>query len=769
MNRKIQWIAWLLLVCANVSAQKNYTVCGFVEDEMTGERLVNASLYETSAHRGTACNTYGFYSMTLPAGEHTLRVSYVGYGTAYVTLALTADTVMDIGLKRAGWLDEVVVKGSRAFVQSTQMGVHKLSLEQCKAMPSILGEADVLKSLHYLPGVNSGTEGSAGFSVRGSSPEQTQIQLDGMPVYNVNHLFGYFSAFNGEALKDLTLYKGAIPARYGGRLSSVLEVAMREGNMKHFSGNLSVSPLAASLTLEGPIRKDKISFLLSGRYTWLNALMQAGLKAFNMDMSMGLGFYDLNAKVNWKVSNRDRVYISFYKGRDGVYNQSKFEGKTDRVRFSWGNVGTSLRWNRVVSPQMFVNTQAYYSRFRNMQEAKLYNWDAGSSDINKTYSDLQEAAVKTDWDYLPSEVHHLRYGAMVSWKLYEPENSYRRFTTDAALIRDVTRGELWSAEVYAEDDWQIAARWKANIGLRATALYTPGKSYYSAEPRVELTYLLNERNSVKASWALMNQPLHLLANTYLGMPAELWVPVTDRVKPGRSRLYSVGYYRQLPRNLEFSVEAYYSDLRRVIRYKEGASYLKYKNATWQDYIYRGRGRGYGVEALLSKTSGAFNGWLGYTWSRAQRRFTEIKDGAWFPYEYDRRHKLNVALNYTFTREGQKYIKVLAANFTYASGNYTTAGQQFYQAAPMPGANTAPQNPEVWDRWEYMPYPNNVQLPSYHHLDVALHLKSKTKRGDSWTIGIYNVYGRRNPSYYYSVSYKGKTRTSGCQSACSCLV
>lgn len=752
---KIRIFILLLLGWNSLSAQKNFTVCGFVEDKTTGERLAGATFYENLSGKGIACNGYGFYSIALPEGNYSFRISYVGYTTKFINITLRADTVMNVELLPAGLLDEAVVKGKRSFVQNTQMGVHNLPLEQCKAMPSVLGEADVLKSLHYLPGVNSGIEGSAGFSVRGSSPEQTQIQLDGMPVYNVNHLFGYFSAFNGEALKDLTLYKGAVPARYGGRLSSVLDIAMREGNIKNFEGNIAVSPLAASLTLEGPIKKDKASFLVSGRYTWLNALLQAAYKITDSDFNMGIGFYDFNAKINWKAGKRDHLYLSMYNGRDGIYYKSVNEGKADRTRFSWGNTGTSIRWNRIVNPQMFMNTQVYYSRFRNLQETKIYNSETRGYDISKSYSDLEEVAIKTDWDFIPSNAHRLRFGAMISKKHYAPEMSYRRVNTNSSLMRDVTRGDLWTAELYAEDTWTLSSRWIANIGLRGTALHTPGRNYYSVEPRLALTYLLNDRNALKASWSYMQQPLHLLANTYVGMPAELWVPVTNRVKPGRSNLFSVGYYRQLPLDMEFSAEVYYNDLQRVIRYKEGASYLKYKDATWQDHIYTGQGRGYGIEAMLNKTSGALNGWISYTWSRAERSFDGIKNGIWFPYEYDRRHKLNVAVNYTFaTEETQKYTKILALNFTYASGNYTTAGQQFYQPAPLPGGQTNPNN---FHGWEYMPYPNNTQLPAYHHLDVAFHLKGKKKKYDSWTFGIYNIYGRKNPSFYFSANKNGKTR------------
>lgn len=749
----------LLFLAAGPSlyAQKYVTVCGFLEDRATGERLANATLYEMRTGRGTVCNEFGFYSLTLPPGDYTFRADYVGYLSAFLSMHLRADTACDIALERAGWLEEVIVRGKRPFVAGTQMGKHEFSAARIKAMPAILGESDLMRALAALPGVNSGVEGKSGISVRGGSPEQTAILLDGMPVYNVNHLFGYLSAFNGEALQAMTLYKGAIPARYGGRLSSVLDVSMREGNMKRLAGNFSLSPLAATLTVEGPLKKDEASFLVSGRYSWLNALMQGAYKIVDGgDVSSGVTFYDLNAKFNWICSSRDRLYFSFYNGWDMRIDKFFGGDKPDKNRNSWGNIGASLRWNRVVDSRLFTNAQLYYTRFRRTDLQKDYDDYRKAYEERKTYTDLQELTLSSAWEFMPTTAHTLRFGGVFSGQWFRPEMSYFRVMGNDTHFRDTTRGAVWSVCLYAEDDWQLAPRWRANAGIRASAHYTPHRSYYDLEPRLELTFLVNDRNSLKASWSRMSQPLHLLTTVSLGAPSELWVPVTDKVRPGRSDLYSIGYYRQVKDIWEFSVEAYYNDLRRVIRYRDDVAYVKQKDVSWQDYLHTGRGRGYGVEVMLNKTAGALNGWIAYTWSKSERSFDGIRDGIWFPFEYDRRHKLNVSTTYTFREvKEQKFLKMLAVNFTYASGNYTTVGLQYYPAAPLP-YKAGDDVLGSWSGWEYIPHPNNVQLPAYHHLDVAFHLKNKKPKGDSWTFGIYNLYGRKNPSYYYRTGEGGET-------------
>ncbi len=755
---RIFLILLLLLPLLNdLSAQQRCTISGFVREAISGECLGQATVYELNTGKGTACNSFGFYSLTLPEGEYTLRVDYVGYATQWVNLSLCRDTALSFSLESAGLLEEVSVTGYSPFLRSTLTGKHTLPLEQAKMLPALLGETDVMKVLHTFPGVNSGTEGLSGFSVRGGSPEQTQILLDGVPVYHVNHALGYFSVFNGEALQELTLYKSGIPARYGGRLSSVLDIAMKEGNQQQYAGKLALSPLAGSVTFQGPIQKDKASFLISARRTWVDALLGAVTHLTTPDSRMGYGFYDLNAKVNWNAGTRDRLFFSFYNGRDRFYNHWKNDGKKDRYDYAWGNLSTSLRWNRVVSPRMFFNLQTYYSRFHFSDNNRLYNSETQKYELNRSRSFLEEYTVKADFDYLPFDRHHLRYGGAVSYRYFAPEMSRRVSAFADTTWKDDSQSGLWSAELYIEDEWQLASRWLLNIGLRATGYYTDHVDYYSLEPRLALTFLWNTQNSLKFSWTVMQQPLHLLTNSALSLQTDLWVPVTDRIKPACSHLLTFGFYRQFSPQLEFSTEIYYNDLHRVIRYQEGIHYLKQKDKSWQDYVYTGKGRAYGWETMLCKRNGVWQGWIAYTLSRSERSFPAIQQGAWFPFEYDRRHKLNVVADYALPdRMEWKYRKSFSMNFVYASGSYTTMGRQAYAAAPFPEGST---KIESWGNWwqqrEYIDRPNNCRLPDYHHLDVAFHLKNKKQKGDSWSFSIYNLYFRKNPSFYFRTSRSGK--------------
>lgn len=728
-------IAILFLFPFSLAGQQKVTFSGFIEDRYSGERLANSHVYLVGGTTGTVANTYGFFSFPLSPGEYLFIASRVGYAPLVFALHLQRDTTLHLQLEPSALLEEVAVQGSSSFVRSTEVGKHVLPIEQIKAMPALLGESDLLRAVQSLPGVNSGMEGTTGFSVRGGSPEQTQILLDGIPVYNVSHAFGYISVFNGEALKDVTLLKGGIPARYGGRLSSVLDISMREGNNQRMGGNIILNPLALSFTWEGPLKKEKASFILSGRTTWIDALLRVGQNIVNNSHQLSYGFYDLNAKLNWKVNDRNRLYFSFYHGDDGYFVRwGKDEGE---YRYNWGNLTASGRWNCLLSPRLFSNVTLYYSKFnyKNRYETRLKE-GSGHILIN---SYLEEVTLKADLDFFPGENHHLRYGGMLSKKYYTPEMAYYSSRTEQLGTRDISQGNLWSVEAYMEDDWHFHPAWRVNAGLRATALFARDTHYLSLEPRLSLTRLLNERTSLKASWAYMQQAIHLLENSSLNLKTDMWVPVTNSIKPGQSHLFTLGIYHKINRAWEFSAEAYYSDLSDVIRYKNGTGFIKRMDESWQEHISSGKGRAYGLDLMLNKTSGHIQGWFSWSISKAERSYGEIGGGKWFPFEYDRRHKINAVASYTFPgKEKSRFHKVLAANFVYTSGNYTTVEKQIYPGLNLPEARNVPE----WGEWgilNYIPMPNNARLPAYHHLDIAYHLNNKQKRGSSWSLGIYNVY------------------------------
>jgi outer membrane receptor for ferrienterochelin and colicin len=724
------------------------TLGGFIEDAETGEYLANVAFREVEGKAGGVTNAHGFFSVTLPAGEYRFTASHVGYVASDIPVRLQRDTVIRVRLLPGTRLEEVTVYRGSSLVQSSDLGKHGLPVRQLQVMPALLGEPDILKALQHLPGVNPGTEGMAGFSVRGGSPEQTAVLLDGMPVYNVNHAFGYFSVFNGEALKDVTLLKGGIPARHGGRLSSVLDVTMKEGNNREFTGNLALSPVAGALTVEGPIKREKASFILSGRRTWLDGFLRLGQRLAGSEFLAAYGFYDLTAKINWKAGERDRFFLSFYAGRDGLtvtWNASEEPGK---YRYSWGNASVAARWHRVLSPRAFNNTTLYYSRFNYRNEVSQYRADSSKRERSAFGSTLEEVALKSDFDLIPGDSHHARYGMLLSKKYLAPEASSRSLLSTSATWQDETTGDTWSVEGYAEDEWRVGARWVMSLGTRGTLLFTGNARYASVEPRAAVAYLFSSNTSLKASFSFMQQPLHLLANSSLAWKTDMWVPASDQVRPGRSRLYSLGAYHATRDGIEFSAGVYYNDLRRVIRYRDGIGYLKQKEQSWQEYVHVGDGRAYGVEFMVNKPAGALNGWVAYTLSRAERRFNGIAGNAWFPFEYDRRHKVDAVATYTFPgRERARFQKVIAVNFTGASGNYTTIGDETYPGLPMPWEKETRDG--YWNRpQEYIPRPNNVRLPAYHHLDVVLHLQNRSDAGGSWSFGVYNIYARQNPGFYY---------------------
>ncbi|MEY8594053.1 TonB-dependent receptor [Butyricimonas hominis] len=729
-------------------AQKNFTLSGYVENKMTGERLVNATIHETRSGRGTTCNQYGFFSLSLPRGQHHLSVSHVGFARMEINLELKNDTLVVIFLSPENRLEEVeVVERKRSF--SSALGKHSLSLDWVKRMPAVLGEADVLKSLHFLPGVNSGQEGLTGFSVRGGSTDNTQFLLDGLPVYNVNHAYGYFSAFNGDALQDVTLYTGELPARYGGSLSSVLEVTMREGNRKKYSGNIRISPVAGSVIVEGPIKKDKASFIISGRRTWLDGLLWLGQRVAGSDFSTGYNFYDLNAKVNWEVNKYNRLYISMYNSRDFRFAEWKTDGSkhADRFQFYWGNTSVSGRWNHLFAPSFFSNITLYYSQFSNSQKMTMYNENFARREGSRTDSRLRDWTLKTDFEYLPGAKHHFRFGSVSSIKYFAPEMSYIGSVNLNEHVKDTTTGNVYSQEAYIEDHVQLGYRWAMDAGIRFSLHAVSGTRYYAWQPRLSLSYRAGKNMLFKASWARMQQPLHLLINTSVGMNTDLWVPVTRKIAPASSDLFSVGWSYSFANSWNFSIEGYFHNLKNVVRYQDGIRFLKNKDNSWQEYVDVGKGRAYGIDFMVKKTSGLLTGWLSYSLSKSERSFTGINAGNWYPFEYDRGHKLNVTANYALPlKEKSRFYKSFSLNFTLATGNYISLGKQLYNAVPMPEAHLSGESTPEYR--EYIEHPNNFRMPAYHHLDVSYVLDNRKGRGSSWVFGIYNIYARKNPSVIY---------------------
>ena len=760
MKHLLLLLAGTFLLSFSSQAQK-YTISGYIKDAASGESLIGANVFEKSSLSGTSSNTYGFYSLTLPASADSLTLiySYVGYGARAVQLILGQDTTINVGLQDNALLEEIVITAEEAerIQEVTQMSAVSVPIEQIKSMPAFLGEVDVLKTLQLLPGVQSGNEGTSGIYVRGGGPDQNLILLDGVPVYNASHLFGFFSVFNADAINNVQLIKGGFPARYGGRLSSVLDISMKEGNMKEFHGEGSLGLIAGKLTLEGPIIKDKTSFIVSGRRTWIDLLARPLIRsATGGDETVGYYFYDLNAKVNHRFSNQDRLYLSAYLGSDRFYSRYRYEndngGMTlkdeDEAGLNWGNITSALRWNHTFTPKLFSNLTLTYSRYRlNLFEDYRYEFFNGSQvEVNqgliRYISGIEDFAAKLDMDYLPSPRHYVRFGANAIRHRFEPgalnlkfDDGFDNTQLDTLLGSRNTYATEFS--LYAEDDIEISRSLKLNVGAHFSGFYVNEELYASVQPRLAARYLVSPQLSLKGSYSRMTQFIHLLTNAGVGLPTDLWVSSTDRIRPQDAQQVALGTAREWGNGYEVSLEGYYKTMKNLIAYEEGASFIDV-NSDWQDKVVVGDGRAYGAELLVQKKEGRTTGWLGYTLSWSDRQFDELNFGKRFPYKYDRRHDIGVAV----AHQWKERVDV-SFSWVFGSGNAITLPTARYAGTQQRFSNFG-----YGDLYHYGER-NGFRMRAFHRLDASITFKKKTRWGErSWVFGVYNAYSRRNPFYLY---------------------
>lgn len=755
---KIVLTSLLVLFSSTLFAQR-FTIRGTVEDSQTGEKLISANVYDAPTLKGITTNAFGFYSLTLPSGPVRLTISYIGYQTVLMDIDLRRDTLVNVRLLPVINLDEVIISAERAksAIMSTQMSMTEISAKVIKNLPMLLGEVDVLKALQLLPGVKGGNEGTSGIYVRGGGPDQNLILLDGVPVYNANHLFGFFSVFNPDAIQSVKLITGGFPARYGGRLSSVLDIRMRDGNNKKFSAEGSVGIISSKLTLEGPIIKDKTSFIVSGRRTYIDVLAQPLIKLQSRDsnskINAGYYFYDLNAKVNHKFSDKSRLFLSAYSGRDKAYLHTKDNWEHQGGTFSteadaglgWGNLTAALRWNYVITPKLFSNSTITYSRYNfltSMLDQNLKNKTLTNKFQYIYDSGITDWAGKVDFEYLPDPNHTIRFGYNQIYHTFKPGVSVLSLQGEGNFGIDTTFGNknIYAHEgaLFVEDDWSMSPRLKANIGLHFSGFNVSDSTYTSLQPRISVRFLVNEKLSVKAAFTTMSQYIHLLTNSTIGLPTDLWLPATEKIRPERATQYAVGAVYEPGGGIEISLEGYYKYMHNLIEYKEGASFFSFTD-DWQDKIEIGDGRAYGFEVLARKQIGKTSGWIGYTLSWSERKFNNISFGEWFPYRYDRRHDVSVVLNHRFT-DG---IEV-GVTWVYGTGNAVTlplekyVGEIFY----------AGKEEFAYASWiETFDNRNSYRMPAYHRLDIGINFRKDTKWGERvWSIGAYNVYNRKNPFY-----------------------
>ena len=740
---------------------QSFTLSGYVKDSTTGETLIGASIRNLEGTLGTVTNSYGFFSLSVPNEGTQLVCSYIGYQPKKLTAKKNKNKGIQIELAPQSKIaKEVVISGDRVDknVRSTEMSRIEISGEKLKALPVVFGEPDVLKAITLLPGIKSGGEASTGFYVRGGGPDQNLILMDEAVVYNPSHLFGFLSVFNADAVKGIDIIKGGMPANYGGRLSSILNVYMRDGNNQQYKYSGGVGLISSRLSAEGPIEKGKSSFLVSARRTYIDFLVRPFLPSDIKGNSYY--FYDMNLKMSFILGEKDRIYISGYFGRDILDYKSQFNNSVN-FNFGWGNSTATARWNHVFNPKLFSNTSIIFNRYELFND---FNFGAGGF---KVRSNLRDWNFKSDFTWYPHEKHQVKFGINYTYHTFQPGILSGNIGS-TKIDQEINNQFAHEYAAYALDEWNINHRWTINYGLRAVAfqlvgpysqaefdnvnqlptdnvtIYKPGETiafYPRLEPRVNVTYLINESSSVKGSYTQTYQFLHLATTSGAQFPIDLWVPSSNLVKPQMARQYALGYFKNFKQNTyESSAEIYYKPMKNQIEFKPGATLFFNQNLE-QEMVF-GEGKSYGLELFLRKKTGKLNGWIGYTWSRTTRQFDELNNGKPYFYRYDRTHDISVLLSYEINKKW-------SANFVfvYGTGNATTLPDSRY--AYRYGIDPLTGEPKFVfiDRYGAV---NSFRLPSYHRADISftyIALQSK-KFESSWNFSIYNIYNRANPYFIY---------------------
>ncbi|QGY47752.1 TonB-dependent receptor plug domain-containing protein [Maribellus comscasis] len=741
-KRKFYLFLFCLFLFVQIKAQQIYTISGNIKDAKTGEDLIGATIYIKELTIGTITNAYGYYSLSVKAGTCTIVVQYLGYDPQEQQINVSSSLKLDFSLsEQVTQIKDIVVTSRRKDenITQTQMGMQKLDVKEIESIPVLFGEKDVLKTIQLMPGIKSSGEGSSGFNVRGGASDQNLILLDEATVYNASHLLGFFSVFNSDAIKSISVFKGNEPAEYGGRLSSVLDIRMNDGNNQNFWVSGGIGLISSRLAIEGPLVKDKGSFIISGRRTYADMFLKL---SNNEDLDGAkLYFYDLNAKGNYRINDNNRVYISGYLGKDKL-GFSQFG-------IDWGNSTGTVRWNHLFSDRVFSNTSIILSNY-------LYkiNLDIGDVMDMNVISRIRDYGIKQDFQLFSKNNSAIKFGFNSTYHKIIPG----AITSNGGLnIEDLSNKYAWGNAFYISHQYQLSDKVDIEYGVRLsmfsllgggnfytydnegniqdTATYSTNefvKTYVNLEPRISVNFLLSEKSSVKASYARNTQNLHLLSNSTSGNPTDLWIPSSNNVKPEIADQASLGYYHNFRKNqYELSIETYYKKLQNQIDYKDGAQ-LNFNDNVESEILF-GDGRAYGFEVYLKKKYGRFNGWISYTLSRTERKLDEINNGNWYPAKQDRTHDISIVGMYDLNKRWS-----LSASWVYYTGNAVTFPSGKY---------------EIDGKTMYLYTKRNAgRMPAYHRLDLGVTwIRKKTDKFESsWSFSIYNAYGHQNA---YTISFR----------------
>ena len=758
----------LFLGITNNLLSQQITISGFVADKTTGEYLIGANVFDTTSFNGCITNKYGYYSIKTEKGEtRAIRYSFVGYSPITLIQNFKQDTTINIKLLSGTNLSEVQIFSSKKELleQRTEISKVDIPLKQIKTLPSLTGEPDILKAYQLMPGVQSGPEGNNGLYVRGGTPDQNLFLLDDVPLYNVSHLGGLYSVFDPSMVKSVELYKGGFPARYGGRVSAVVDVRNKDGNLYSHHGEMGLSIFLSKLFLEGPIVKEKVSYAISLRRSNLDIYSFLVGKMIRNSEIYGYTFYDINLKTNYIISDRDRLFLSIYNGRDKFLYRLKEDVSSydylSKYNTTWGNSTASIRWYHVFSGRLFNNLTLAYTKYQyknyNFFQQKDKSDNSILSDEYQFLSNVQDIILKTDLE-MPFDQNKLRTGFMYVRHFFNPGSvSYSQKMKinqiDTVLYSPLPSLQLSTNELtaYVEYEWHIKNRLSGNFGVNSDYYFYNNKGFASVEPRILLNYLILQNLSIKASYCLMQQNLHLLTNSNSGLPSDIWLPSTSNVKPERSQQIALGLAHTTKSGYEVSVESYIKYLNNLIDYKEGAL-IYMSSVNWEEKIETGgTGLVRGLEFLLQKKEGRMNGWVGYTISKNERKFKNLNNGKSFPFIYDQRHEFSIVLNYELNKKLS-----LSGTWVYHTGHAITLPTGKYQLIDINSYN--PENKYKTDDVHIYSEKNGFRLPAYHRLDFGLNYTKPTEKGvKKWTIGIYNAYNRQNAYYLYFKTKDGVTK------------
>ncbi len=738
-----------------INAQDKRTISGYIKDLKNGETLIGVTIFKKNSQQGTNSNEYGFYSITLNNNVDTLVYSFIGYKTQFLPITANGNQLINIELGDQGKdLEEVIISSEKEDknITSMEMSVAKLDIKQIQKMPALLGEVDIIKSIQLLPGVTTVGEGASGFNVRGGNIDQNLVLMDEAPVYNSSHLFGFFSIFNPDAVKDVKLIKGGIPAQYGGRASSILDIRMKEGNNKKMEINGGIGTVFSRLSIEAPIIKNKASFIVAARRSYIDVLAKPFLAKQSGDLKNAkFYFYDLTAKFNWHINDKNTVFASGYFGRD-VFGAG--------FKFNWGNSTATVRWNHIINSKLFLNTSAFYSNYR----YELGFKDEGTSQKFEWVSNIINYSIKPDFTYYLNSKNTMRFGGQAIYFTFQPGKAV--ITAYDGTSKDISLNKQFGLEtaLYIDNEQKVLNRLTVQYGLRwsmfnylgkgtryvyrdtipneskpfdhqdSIGSYKSIKNYNNPEPRLAVNYTINDKSSVKLGYNRMSQYLHIVSNTAASTPLDIFTPATNNIKPLVADQITLGYFRNFKDNMfETSAEIYYKDLKNQLDYVDNADLLL--NKYLEAYLIQGKGRAYGLELYAKKGKGKLNGWVSYTLSKTERKSRGISNSDWYLSKYDRTHNINTVLIYDINKRFS-----LSANFVYLTGTPAT----FPTVKLEIQGYVIPYNTDNKR--------NNYRNTAYHRLDVGATYnfkKNDTRRyKQTLVLSIYNVYNRRNAFSIY---------------------